>query len=97
MKVTSLDNIDQKVLDTLVEKYKDDPKYKVLDDRKKLSFNKPREYFLICKYRKGVWDREWTFIWIGDNLWQFSYLNTECMSRSKWVSPVELLNKLLEL
>jgi len=92
-----IDNIDQKVLDILVEKYKDDPNYFISDERKTLSFDKPREYFLIRKQplaamQDGV---EFTFIWIGDNLWQYRYLNTKCRSQSKWINPTELLNSLI--
>jgi hypothetical protein len=96
MKVTSLDNINQKVLDALVEKYKDDPIYRISDERKSLSFGKPREYFLIANDGRGRNSNpEWTFIWIGDNLWQFRYINTQCNSKSKWENPIDILNKLL--
>lgn len=94
MVVTSVDNIDQKVLDALVEKYGNDPDYRVTDERKTLSFGKPREYFLISTHANRS-NLEWTFIWIGDNLWQFSYLNTECKHIGKWESPIDILNKLL--
>lgn len=94
MVVTSVDNISQEVLDTLVEKYGNDPKYRISDERKQISFGKPREYFLISNHAKRS-DLEWTFIWIGDNLWQYSYLNTQCNSIGKWESPIDILNKLL--
>lgn len=94
MVVESVDNISQKVLDTLVEKYGSNPEYRVVDERTKMSFGKSREYFLISNYVKRR-DYEWTFIWIGDNLWQYSYLNTRCTSFGKWESPIDILNKLL--
>lgn len=95
MEVTSVDNISQEVLDTLVERYKDDPKYRLIDDRKTISLGKPREYFLISNDGLGRRDLEWTFIWIGKNLWQFRYLNTQCSHKSKWENPLDILNNLL--
>jgi hypothetical protein len=94
MEIQSLDNISEKVLDALAEKYKDDPTIKVMDERKILSFGKPREYFLIRNHNRRA-DLEWTFIWIGDNLWQFSYMNTQCGQKASWVDPLTLLNSLL--
>lgn len=92
MKIESLDNISNEVLDEIVRKYGDNPNYRVLDDRKKISFGKPREYFLFSNY-KGRGEMEWTFIWIGNNLWQFSYVNTLCKSEAKWKDPLIILNE----
>jgi hypothetical protein len=98
MQVDSLDNISNKVLDTLRDKYKDDPNIRINDDRKSLSFGKSREYFLISKDTADIRDvesLEWTFIWIGSNLWQYRFLNVHCNTKQGWVDPLELLNSLL--
>lgn len=94
MVLESLDNISDDVLDLIKLKFSDKGSYRVLDDRKILSFGKPREYFLFSNFR-GRGNLEWCFIWIGKNLWQFTYLNTECMSKGGWVNPLDLLNELL--
>ena len=94
MKLTSLENIPEKVLDTLVEKYGNDPNYRVNDDRARLSFGKRREYFLISNHLNRA-SLEWTFIWIDNGLWQFRYLNTQCGQKVAWENPLDILNKLL--
>ena len=96
MKVDSLENIPEKVLDALAEKYGDNPAYRVTDERANISLGKRREYFLISndgRTRKGF-GAEWTFIWIDNGLWQFRYLNTQ-PNKARWVNPLELLNSLL--
>lgn len=90
-----IDNISEEVLDQLAEKYTDHDEFTVLDERKKLSFGEPREYFLIRKNLKTISGVEYCFIWIGCNLWQFSYVNTACKSEGTWKNPIELLNELL--
>jgi len=98
MQVDSLDNISNEVLDTLRDKYKDDPNIRINDDRESLSFGKTRDYFLISKDDSNITDIEsfeWTFIWIGNNLWQYRFLNVHCKSGSGWVDPLKLLNELL--
>lgn len=94
MQVTSVDNIDNKVLDKLKELYQGVDQYRVVDNRERLSFGKRREYFLISNHQDRG-DVEWTFIWIGKNLWQFTYCNVQCMSEAKWKNPLDLLNELL--
>jgi hypothetical protein len=95
MQLKSIDTISDKVLDRLLEKYGSDPDYRFNDDRKNLSFGKPREYFLFSNHT-GRARLEWTFIWIKGGLWQFHYLNTECDNgEERWVDPLELLNSLL--
>ena len=91
MILTSLDNIPDSVLDKLVELYASDPKYRIVDERLKISFDKPAEYFLLEK--KG--SIEITFIWIHNNLWQYRYLNESCSSTANWKDPLQLLNELL--
>jgi len=99
MKVTSLDNIDDKILDRLVKLYKDDSKIRITDERKKLTFgNAVRGYFLIgCNEAlTSTSDIGFTFIWIHNNLWQYNYINVHCKDRGQWINPIELLNKLLK-
>ena len=96
MEVKSLDNIPSKVLDMLVEKYRDDDQFRINDDRTKQSHGEAREYFLISKKSIFFEDPlEYTFIWIGKNLWQFTYLNTGCKREGIWRDPLEVLNELL--
>lgn len=99
-KLESLDNITDEVLDLIVEKLGDKSGIRVLDDRETITFEKKREYFLVSN--NGISMRrhesvEWTFIWIGKNLWQFTYCNTLCMREDNWKNPLDLLNELLEL
>ncbi|WZE63548.1 hypothetical protein PANI_CDS0028 [Maribacter phage Panino] len=98
MEIKSLDKIDENVLDKIVELYKDNPQYRVSDERKSISFGKPREYFLFEKRDKSISDKEveWTFIWIHGDLWQFRYLNTHVGNMQGWVDPLILLNDLLK-
>ncbi len=91
MILTSLDNIPDNVLDKLVELYDSDPKYRIVDERLKISFDKPAEYFLL--ENKG--SIEITFIWIHNNLLQYRYLNESCSSTANWKDPLQLLNELL--
>jgi len=96
--VGSLDNIDEEVLDKLAELYKDEDGFYVTDERKTLSFGKPRGYFLLrrkFRYDSGLSDKEYCFIWIGRNLWQFSYINVHYKDGGLWEDPLILLNKLL--
>lgn len=95
MEVKSLDNIPEKVLDTLVQKYGNDPKYRVRDERKQISFGKPREYFLISNHL-NIDHLRWTFIWIDNGLWQFNYLNPQCGNKVTWENPLDILNNLLK-
>lgn len=96
MKVKSLDNISDEVLDILAEKYKDDDQFRVTDDRTRQSNGKAREYFLIARRSLIFGDPlEYTFIWISKNLWQFTYLNTGCNREGIWRDPLEILNELL--
>lgn len=97
--VSSVDNIDSKVLDKLKELYSNKDGYRIVDDREKEAFGRKREYFLIARVVsvKEPEDRfEFTFIWIGKNLWQYRYLNTRCTEKSNWITPSELLNNLLK-
>tara|TARA_R110000824_G_scaffold106610_4_gene251987 strand:- start:6248 stop:6541 length:294 start_codon:yes stop_codon:yes gene_type:complete len=94
LQIHSLDNISDTVLDYIKRKFTDKG-YTISDEREKLSFGKAREYFLFSNRNKRD-ETEWTFIWIGNNLWQFSYLNTNCKSKASWVNPLELLNELLK-
>ena len=92
----SVDNIDNEILDKLVKLYGKNKSIVIYDDRKTDSFGKPREYFLIRN--KTFMDEnqmEWSFIWIGNNLWQFSYCNIHCKTEGHWKNPVDLLNELL--
>lgn len=98
LKADSLDNINSKVLDYLVKTYKDDKNYRIMDERKTISFSEKREYFLFSKLGQGINEPlsvEFTFIWIGPNLWKFSYLNIHCTNRANWVDPLILLNDLI--
>lgn len=94
IELKSLENISNEVLDKIVELYGDNPQYRVLDERKKTVFNKPREYFLFANHSDREYV-EWTFIWIGNNLWQFTYSNALCKTKPQWRNPLELLNEQL--
>lgn len=94
--LTELDNIPEKVFDLIVKEFGNNPNYKVVDGRKTLFHNGYREYFLFSN-RVGRGDLEWTFIWIHNNLWQFSYINSRVQTRRLWENPLDLLNKLLKL
>ena len=93
----TVDNISQENLDKLVTKYSGKEGYTVRDEREEISFNEKREYFLF-RFKNTDYENpkpEYCFIWIGKNLWQFSYINTSCNSLALWVNPTELLNSLL--
>jgi len=95
--ITSLDNISDKDLDKIKEKYKDHKGYVIRDERKELSFGKPKEYFLFGSADRSIHenDIEFTFIWIKNNLWQYRYLNIHCSEKAAWINPLALLNELL--
>lgn len=96
-KLENLDNITDETLDLIVEKFKNNKQFRIVDDRKKIVFDKPREYFLFANSGFNMnRSLEWTFIWIGKNLWQFRYCNTECNYKSSWKNPLDLLNELLK-
>lgn len=89
MKLKKLDNISDEILDKIKNKYQNNSNYRVID---KLSTFKKERYFLFSNHKSRA-ELEWTFIWIGPNLWQFSYLNTHCVSKGLWKSPLEILNE----
>lgn len=99
MKLNSLDNISDKVLDKLALDYSNEDGFRITDQRKTFSHGKPRGYFLISRetYNFSSSDRlvDFTFIWINNNLWQYNYLNVNCNKIGKWEDPLELLNKLI--
>jgi len=96
IKIKNLDNITNETLDLIVEKFQNNICYRINDDRKTISFEKEREYFLFSNSGFGMdKHQEFTFIWIGKNLWQFRYTNVECTSKGYWKNPLELLNELL--
>lgn len=92
----TVDNISKETLDKLVELYKDKKGFRINDDRETLIGGKPREYFLIGYENREVSGVEFTFIWIGSNLWQFRYCNIHCGTEANWKNPQELLNELLK-
>lgn len=95
--VNSLDNISNTMLDFIKDKFKDREGYRIIDDRDSTSFGKRREYFLLSNNSLNNRARiEWSFIWIGNNLWQFNYCNTNCNSQANWKNPLDLLNELLK-
>lgn len=53
-------------------------------------------YFLFSKGTSGTEGFEFTFIWIGDFLWQYKYFNSSCTAINHWINPDDLLNKLLD-
>lgn len=99
MKPITVDNISNETLDLLKAKYEGVTGFRINDDRKTISFGKPKEYFLI-EYREtqkaNAYTPEFCFIWIGTNLWQFRYTNVFCTSAPHWVNPTTLLNNLLK-
>lgn len=95
--INSLDNISETMLDFIKKKFDNNPNFRIIDDRKTISFGKPKEYFLFANNSANGLraNLEFTFIWIGGNLWQFSYCNTECLTKPSWKNPLDLLNELL--
>ncbi len=92
----TLDNISNEILDKLVKKYKDKKGFRVLDERKKIQFGKPKNYFLFSNTRINSFNSdgfEFTFIWIDGGLWQYKYLNTECGNLNHWRDPIEVLKE----
>ena len=95
--IKSLENISSETLDKIVEKYKDNKGFRINDDRERISRGKKSGYFLFANNSMGMNKTvEWTFIWIGCNLWQFRYCNTSCTSTASWKNPLDLLNELLK-
>jgi len=78
IKIKNLDNITNETLDLIVEKFQNNICYRINDDRKTISFEKEREYFLFSNSGFGMdKHQEFTFIWIGKNLWQFRYTGSQ--------------------
>lgn len=99
LQVTEVDNISKEVLDFLAEKYTNNPAFRIQDDRESRAINRKEGYFLISTASANIRKLdsiEFTFIWIGNHLWQYTYLNVHCMQQSNWEDPVSILNKLLE-
>lgn len=69
MKVQSLENIPNKVLDRIVELYSNDDNFRVIDERELLRCGEKKEYFLFAK-DKNFGDLQWCFIWISNNISQ---------------------------
>jgi len=94
MKVTTLENISEEVLDYIKDNLS--VKYRVSDKRASIIFGKRREYFLFSNDSMSRNENvEWCFIWIDNGLWQFSYCNTLCSTEPNWKNPLDLLNELL--
>jgi hypothetical protein len=95
--VNSLENISETMLDFIKKKFDDNPNFHIIDDRKRMAFGKPKEYFLFTNNTANGLraNLEFTFIWINNNLWQFTYCNTECVNKPSWKNPLDLLNELL--
>jgi len=99
MIITSIDNISEEVLDLLKLKYSDENLFSIIDNRKKISLGKKQEYFLLQKkpdYTLDSDDIEYTFIWIGNNIWQYTFLNINCTTQGLWRDPLKILNNLLK-
>ena len=104
-KLSNLDNIPEEYLERIKELYLDNTKeYRISDERKEICAfkKKPRKYFLFSNCGPNISffnnnaNIQFTFIWIENNLWQFSYVNPNT-SQSNWENPLDLLNKLLKL
>lgn len=94
-KSISVDNINNSTLDKLHVTYKKRKGFKVVDHRLTISSGKPREYFLLRYFGDKNTEIEFTFIWVGPNLWQYKYLNKRCITGANWIDPEILLNQLL--
>lgn len=91
MELKSLDNIPNESLDRLKELYKDDKNFRIIDERGKIdSFGNRKEYFFFATSVVGV---EWKFIWVGNNLWQFTYYSPPCRYKKEWEDPLGFINK----
>ena len=95
IKIESIDNISNEVLDLLKEKLEGKSAYRVNDDRQQIVYGKKREYFLIANDRVLNDGIEWTLIWIGRNLWQYRYCNRYCTYKAQWKNPVDIVNEIL--
>ena len=95
MKLDAIEPITDDVLDKIKEHYKNKDGYHLNDH---ISHGDER-YFLIRRshYSKGVrHPAEISIIWIGPNIWQYNYMNTECTTRSEWKGPLEFVNELIK-
>ena len=95
MEVQSLENIPNKVLDRIVELYSNDDNFRVIDERELLRCGEKKEYFLFAK-DKNFGDLQWCFIWISNNIWQFSFGNPSCSHSPEWQNPLDILNEHLK-
>lgn len=99
MRVESLDNISDEVLDYLRDTYQHKKGFRVNDDRKGKLGREDRNYFLINNDGRSLKDTdgvEYTFIWIDNNLWQYRFVNVYVSSKGLWKSPLQVLNELLK-
>lgn len=84
-----VDNISNEILDRLKELYEGNDAFKVIDDRDN------REYFMIRFEDKSNTSVLFTFIWIGNNLWQYKFINVHATTNGNWINPEKLLYKLV--
>lgn len=93
--VKTLDNIDDKILDSIKEKFGKRQGYRISDDRLSKHGNGDfREYFLFACDSENI-GYDFTFIWISNNIWQYRYENIYCKQKAHWIDPLLLLNNLL--
>ena len=94
MKLNTVEPITDDILDKIKEHYDGKDGYYINDH----DSNGDR-YFLIRKDHWLVGKRdpvEISIIWIGPNIWQYRYLNTECVEHAKWLGPLEFVNELIK-
>lgn len=97
MKFKDIEPLSDDAFDAIKTHYEGKEGFHIVD---RLSTGDKERYFLISRGRyvgeEQTSSIEYTFIWIGGGLWQFRYINTQCVDKKTWVQPLQLLNQLVK-